>query len=450
MSAAALVAIAATACNLDKTLNVEDPDVATPGSVSTSAGLAVVYAGARSEFENAYSGAPDNAQTLPGLLVDELHDIDTFPTRIEVDQRNVKVDNSTVQTWYRNLHRSRAAIRRGTEAFAQFAAADRRRAELHALHGMQYVIFGEDFCNGVAYSVFSDEGTNVFGGPQTTAQTFDLAIAQFDSAIAVAPAASDELYLARVGKARALANKNDLAGAAAAAAGVPVTWQYLVFHSENSTRENNGTYTNVGPLSKRFAVTTNEGTNGLPFRAEGWNQTTTVGDVRVRWYQSGIGQDGVSPAYYELKYPTRSANTVLADGVEAQLIIAENQLKTGGDWLGTLNALRANTTILNRAPYWYAGQPAVAALSALTDPGSANARVDMLFKERAYWMYLTGHRLGDLRRLVKFYGRAAESVFPTGTYEFAAGGTRGTDVNFPVTIDEQNNANAQRCTDRSP
>jgi len=79
----ALVAIAATACNLDKTLNVEDPDVATPGSVTSAAGLAVVYAGARAEFENAYSGAPDNAQTLPGLLVDELHDIDTFPTRIE-------------------------------------------------------------------------------------------------------------------------------------------------------------------------------------------------------------------------------------------------------------------------------------------------------------------------------------------------------------------------------
>src|SRR5689334_3997610 len=124
MSAAAFVAITATACNLDKTLNVEDPDVATPGSVATSVGLAVVYAGARSEFENAFSGAPDNAQTLPGLLADELHDIDTFPTRIEVDQRNVKVDNSTVQTWYRNLHRSRAAIRRGTEAFAQFAATD--------------------------------------------------------------------------------------------------------------------------------------------------------------------------------------------------------------------------------------------------------------------------------------------------------------------------------------
>jgi hypothetical protein len=450
MTSAALVAIAATACSLDSTLAVQDADVATPGSVASAAALSVVYAGARSEFENAFSGQPDNAQTLPGLMADELHDIDTFPTRIEVDQRNVKVDNSTVQGWYRSLHRSRAAIRRGTEAFAQFAATDRRRAELQGLHGMQYVIFGEDFCNGVAYSVFSDDGSNVYGAPQTVSQTFDLAIAQFDSAITLAPAASDELYLAKVGKARALADKGDLAGAAAAVAGVPVTWQYLVYHSENSTRENNGTYTNVGPVSKRFAVTTSEGTNGLPFRTEGWNQATSAGDVRVRWYQSGIGQDGVSPAFYELKYPARSSNVVLADGIEAQLLIAENQLKTGGDWLGTLNSLRGNTALLNRAPYWYAGQPTVNALANLTDPGSANARVDLVFKERAYWMYLSGHRLGDLRRLVRNYTRTAESVFPTGTYEFAAGGTRGSDTNFPVTIDEQNNPNAQRCIDRNP
>ena len=449
-SGMALAAIVSTACSLDKTLSVTDQDVATPASVQTAAALAVVYAGARSEFENAYSGAVDNAQTLPGLMADELHDIDTFPTRIEVDQRNVKVDNSTVQTWYRQMHRSRAAIRRGTERFAQFAPNDRRRAELHGLHGLQYVLFGEDFCNGVAYSVFSDEGSSTFGEPQSVLQTFDLAVAQFDSALAIAPANSDEHYLAQVGRGRALLDKGDLAGAAAAVAGVPVTWQYLVFHSENSTRENNGTYTNVGPLSKRFAVTTNEGTNGLPFRAEGWDSTAKTGDVRIRWYKSGVGQDGVSTAYYELKYPSRSANVVLADGIEAQLITAENQLATGGDWLGSLNALRSNTTILNRAPYWYAGQPAVDALPNLDDPGSAGSRQDLVFKERAYWMYLTGHRLGDLRRLVRQYTRSPESVFPTGTYEFAAGGTRGTDTNFPVTIDELNNPSAKSCSNRDP
>ena len=31
-------------------------------------------------------------------------------------------------------------------------------------------------------------------------------------------------------------------------------------------------------------------------------------------------------------------------------------------------------------------------------------------------MYLTGHRLGDMRRLVKRYGRADTTVFPHGTH----------------------------------
>jgi hypothetical protein len=76
-------------------------------------------------------------------------------------------------------------------------------------------------------------------------------------------------------------------------------------------------------------------------------------------------------------------------------------------------------------------------------PGATTAeQVDQLFKERAYWLFLTGHRLGDLRRLIRQYGRNSESVFPTGNYH--KGGTYGTDVNSPVPQAEENNPNFQR------
>jgi hypothetical protein len=39
-------------------------------------------------------------------------------------------------------------------------------------------------------------------------------------------------------------------------------------------------------------------------------------------------------------------------------------------------------------------------------------------------------------------------VFPAGNY--FKGGLYGTDVNFPVPFDEQNNPNFQQCLDRSP
>ena len=449
MTAIALCTVAATACNLDKALKVQDVDVATPESVITKAGLPVLYAGGRADFQVQFTGT-DASVTFPGLLTDELRDIDTFPTRIEVDQRATQRTNGTLTTWYRNMHLARVSLERATAAFHQFDPTNVQLAELHALDGFMYTFFAEDFCNGVAYSTFGTPP--VYGSANTGTQSLDRAIAQFDTAISLAKPLSQELYLAKVGRGRALLNLGRFADAAAAVTGVPVDFQYLVYASENSNRENNGIYVNVGPPSKRFAVADVDATNGLPFRTLGMDTVVKTGDPRVRWYKLGIGQDGASPAYYTVKYPSRSAPTVLADGIEAQLIIAENEFKTGAATaaMTRLNDLRANTTLLNRVPYTNAGQSAATALPALADPGTTAGRVDLLFQERAFWMYLTGHRLGDLRRLVRQYGRTAESVFPTGTYKGAAGGAMGTDVNFPIPIDEQNNDVAPSCTDRLP
>jgi starch-binding outer membrane protein, SusD/RagB family len=75
--------------------------------------------------------------------------------------------------------------------------------------------------------------------------------------------------------------------------------------------------------------------------------------------------------------------------------------------------------------------------------------VDLIFRERAFWMFSTAHRLGDLRRLVKYYQRTPESVFPTGAWH--KGGNYGPDVNFPVPQAEETNPNVtigNTCTDR--
>jgi starch-binding outer membrane protein, SusD/RagB family len=66
--------------------------------------------------------------------------------------------------------------------------------------------------------------------------------------------------------------------------------------------------------------------------------------------------------------------------------------------------------------------------------------VDIHFRERAYWLWMTSHRLGDMRRLIRQYGRNSETVFPTGQYfRNVQGGVYGPDVNFPLTVDERNN-----------
>jgi len=106
---------------------------------------------------------------------------------------------------------------------------------------------------------------------------------------------------------------------------------------------------------------------------------------------------------------------VVASGVEAQLITAEASLAAqSGDWLGTLNALRTDGT--QSGGVSNPGTGGVGGLDPLADPGSDSARVSLVFSERAKWLFLTGHRQGDLRRLVHAYARPRTTAYPSGNY----------------------------------
>jgi hypothetical protein len=146
----------------------------------------------------------------------------------------------------------------------------------------------------------------------------------------------------------------------------------------------------------------------------------------------------------------------VVSGVEARLIEAEAALRANNvpQMLSILNALRANTA-LYRCAAALLSPPVTTpscvasptALAPLTDPGTANGRQDLLFSEKGFWLFSTGRRLGDLRRLIRQYGRTQEQVFPSGT--FFKGGTYGGDVNLPVVQAEENNPNFKGCTDRN-
>jgi hypothetical protein len=89
-------------------------------------------------------------------------------------------------------------------------------------------------------------------------------------------------------------------------------------------------------------------------------------------------------------------------------------------------------------------------LEPLADAGTDAARVNQLFRERAFWQFGRGFRTGDLRRLIRQYGRTQSDVWPVGT--FHKGGSFGVDVDIPVPQAEQNNPNvgtsSQTCLSR--
>ncbi len=94
----------------------------------------------------------------------------------------------------------------------------------------------------------------------------------------------------------------------------------------------------------------------------------------------------------------------------------------------------------------------IGALPSLTvaDITAAGGTVNLLFNDRARWLWLTAHRLGDMRRLIRQYGRAANTVFPTGVYFKVNFANYGNDVKFPIPITEKQNPNFTACKDRLP
>ncbi len=203
---------------------------------------------------------------------------------------------------------------------------------------------------------------------------------------------------------------------------------YNFIHAAPPARQTNQIQLNT--VSDIYSVPDREGINGLPF--------ASAADPRIPLTSTGPSRnDGVTPMVVQKKYPVIDSPVEMATGVEARLIEAEAALQASNVslWLQKLNDARAT----------------VAALTPLTDPGTLPARVDLTFRERAFWMYLTGHRLGDLRRLVRQYGRAEESVYPTGAYH-KQGLTRGGQAALIVPQPEENNSNykASDCTVDTP
>jgi hypothetical protein len=219
---------------------------------------------------------------------------------------------------------------------------------------------------------------------------------------------------------------------------------------------------------------------GLPFRVasgEGGNGLHYVGDPRVPVaHTTTTYSDGTS---FQASYPTKYDNLLVdsvpftvAGGIEARLIEAEAALHDNDpSWLTTLNTLRTDgtysgidtlTTIDTTFPggvqtidttetpdtLWNAGTGGVAHLGPLSDPGTVAARVDTLFAERAMWLYMTGHRQGDVRRMIRQYGRRQDAVLPVGQYPNTTYPVYGSATNLPITPLEMRNPKFHGCLNR--
>ncbi len=401
----------------DSLLDVTDPDLVVPESITQSE---LFWAGAIGDFMDGVS-SNGGMMVYVGLFTDEFQHSGTFPTRVEVDERNIFITNGTMEGAFRDLHAARVGAENAVVLLMDEHGTDSRIGGMNNFAGFTYVFFGEVYCSGVPYGSTPVGGASTQGTQTTTDETFALAIDRFDAALLSADGSSTQQHLANIGKARAQLALGLFSAAAATVANVPSNFEYFIRHDENADNGDNGIFSRNVDQS-RWTVATGEGTNGVQFRS--------ALDPRLPWEVDPVdpvGFHALTPQYNQLIYTTKNDDTVLAGGLEAQLIIAEASLSSApATWLGILNTLRTD-----------------AGMGVLVDPVTTDGRVRMHFEERAWWLYASGHRLGDLRRMVRHYGYAEDDVFPTGLH--FKGSDYGNQMNFPIPEDETNNPNFTEC-----
>jgi hypothetical protein len=371
-------------------VNVDNPvDVITPEQVSTAAGAMGLYGGTLGLLNTVYGGAYGDV-IVSGIFTDEFQD--SSIAGHQLDARTYNTSNPAARNLYARLQQVRTQGLQAVAAMRKFPEAipSPLIGRTYAIIGYAELLLAERFCSGVPLSVIPPEGGDITYGPGIpTPELFERATAHFDTAISLIGMDSLRFrYLAQVGKARALMGLGRYDDARETVTDVPTSF---VYYAEFSAADTNAVRPQTGGTV--FTSSVGEGINGIDWVA--------AQDPRVPISSTTQGSARSS------KYPTATSPIVIASGIEARLIEAEADLSEDNpQWLTTLNQLRAQE--LNG--------DGSRALADTTDPGTENARVDLLFHERAFWLYATGHRHGDLRRLVRQYKRSANTVFPTGAY----------------------------------
>jgi hypothetical protein len=406
------LAFAVTLAGCD-VLSVLDPGAIEESQLTDPALEQTIVNGVRGEFQYTHSYASQWA----GVLGDELLLHHTYFPTVPVVLRDLQPDNVYVGNVYSFWQRARQsaddAVGRLESILGAEADASLNMARVQAYRGYSYTLIGETFC----------EAPINLSRAYTDVELLELGLPAFDEAIRVAEnartggadasEANRIINLANVGKARALLHLGRMSEAATHASRVTEGFEMWIPHSNNSTREHN-------PF---FSPTTGQNNRYLSVGPRFAN----LNDMRIAHTDSILGL--VSGSRYLV--PQRAMNHEgweagqivpfseevdirFASYLEAQYIIAEAQ----GPTAATLDFVNSRREVGGQEPVNLSGD---ALLAELRD-------------QRARDFYLSGHRLGDLRRYLRQDGL---DLFPSGIDPYQ-NQPYGNSTCFPIPLAELN------------
>ncbi len=416
--------------DLDQDLpaGVENPKV-----VDSEFGAVSLYRGVMAMFSRRYP----SYVVSTGLFTDELHDAGQVLSQYaglivnSVDGRG-EVSN---EGSYSSLHAVRNSADQAIAMLHRHGQGryDHLISELYSVKAFSMLYLSELYCSGIPLSTVDFEEDYTYTRGYTTVELLNIIDHIFDSAISFSGDSLRYNILASIGKARTKMNLGLYTDAEAILENVVAsgTYSYNLPYSSVGSSFSSHSFLNM------YTVPRNEGINGLDFR---------VADPRVRYMFVEVSTRSGDSVFSAIKYQLQGNNPsiVIASTVEAWLMMAELTLASGTDeWIDILNNLRTDGTYtVNIAgdTLWNRGLGGIDGLKPLSKPTDHSLFVDLIFKERAFWLYLTGHRQGDLRRLIRQYERDPNSVYPTGFY--GVGGATfysryGDRIVMPVPIQEE-------------
>lgn len=384
------VALALSAAGCDGLLKVSNPGSLDEGQLTNPLLEQFVINGAIGEFQLAYV----TYAFWSGVLADEVYTDHSNNTNFrELSLHHFDDLNATNDSVYRGLQRARQSADDATGLLRTMlgdkAASSLNVARALIYAGYSYVLLGEGFC----------EAPVSLSAGLPSSELLTRAVARFDEGITVAtaaiganaPAAQDLISFAQLGAARASLKKGDRDRARAYAENVRDTFERWAYYSANSPRENNALEIAVRPAAGVWL--------GMHPRFQGLN------DARVSQPNTTRSSLASNPIFTPLKpsmYSGWTASTSapiemsthikFASGLEARYIVVE----ADGPNAAMLTFVNARRAVGGKAPVDLSDSALI-----------AEFRV-----QRARDFYLTGQRLGDLRR----YLAAGTDLFPTGAF----------------------------------
>lgn len=415
---ASLCSVLAACEAVKNPLEVETTSRIPAENVETPANAQLLVDGAIADFECAFASYVVQSATVGEEFIYAQQTADRVPS----DRRNTLITDPRYATnsctglgIYGPLQTARTSAD-NILAFLKVwtdAQVSTSRSQLSAIagtySGYSYLLLGEGFCS-LAFSKINPDRSIDYGGEISRDSTLKIAIARFSDAITAGTAATtpvtaantEILRTAYLGRARAKLALGDYPGARADASQIPAGFLRNATYSATVGRRNNLVFNDN-------SITNTSSSVGDPYRS-------MTGDPRVPVTQGAATSATGIRHWYQTKYTSNAAPIPLAKYQEAQLIIAEADIRAG-NLVSALVVLNAERTRGGQGPF--VGTTQAQFLAELID-------------QRRRELFLEGQHLGDI---IRFQIPLAPA---TGTaYHF--GGTYGNQLCFPLPSAERLN-----------